>query len=659
MRFREYVYIDMNHSFELSNSARNIVATEEKRLRVMAGPGTGKSTALMWRVKRLLEQDQDPTRILAVTFTRTAAASLVKDLVELGVVGCKKVNAGTLHSYCFSLLNKTNVFEYLNRIPRPILTFSKSGSLQFEGGMMLSDLTITQEFGDKRSCTERVHGFESDWARLQSDQPGWPTDPTDKLFKDRLSAWLNFHRAILLDELVIETLHFLRSNPASDVIGAFDHVIVDEYQDLNRAEQEVIDLLSKRGSLAIVGDRDQSIYSFRYANPEGIDDFKNRHPMTHDESLTECKRCPIRVVEIADQLIRNDYPSSISSRLQASPSNENGKIHIIQWKNSSEEVKGVAKYVIYLVNDEGYAPEDILIITPRSKMAHKIQDIIKKKIPIHSFYYKQALEKPLAQRAFALLTLLNDKEDRVALRWWLGKDSQSGRRCAYQKLREYCEKENRSPRDVLETISQKKLNLPDTDSLLEPFKELNEIIARISMMNMHDLIDDLLPNDNDDYNELREIAERALKSAKNIQELYYHIKNNFIRPEVPSGHIRIMSPQSAKGQTSKVVILTGCNEGLLPFIDPKKPSGHPANNIAEQRRIFYVAITRCTEVLMLSSFIRIDASYARDINIQSVPDGKFYRKTIASRFLSELGPTAPHTRTGSEWQNSNYKTSEA
>ncbi|MCY4491951.1 MAG: ATP-dependent helicase, partial [Thaumarchaeota archaeon] len=405
--------------------------------------------------------------------------------------------------------------------------------------------------------------------------------------------------------------------------------------------------------------KDQSIYSFRHANPEGIDDFKNHHPTTHDESLVECGRCPICVVEIADHLIRNNYPSSTSSRLQASPNNENGKIHIVQWKNSSEEVKGVAKYVIHLVNDKEYAPEDILIITPRSKIAHKIQDEIKN-IPVHSFYYKKALEKPLAQCAFTLLAILNNKEDRVALRWWLGKDSTSGRRCAYQKLREYCEKENRSPRDVLEAISQKKLDLPGTNSLLKPFKELNKIITRISIMNMHDLIDELLPNDNDDCKDLREIAERALENAENIHELYGNIMNSFIRPEVPnSGHVRIMSPQSAKGQTSKVVIVTSCIEGLLPFIDSTKPLGHPNNNIDEQRRIFYVAITRCTKVLMLSSFIRIGTRYARDANIRANAETKFSSKTIASQFLSELGPSAPPAQTGSEWQDTNYKTSES
>ena len=93
----------MNWNEGLVGSALDIAKTDEKRLRVMAGPGTGKSFTLKMRVARLLEQDQDPARILIVTFTRNAAAGLVQDLTDLKVAGCENVHAGTLHSYCFSL----------------------------------------------------------------------------------------------------------------------------------------------------------------------------------------------------------------------------------------------------------------------------------------------------------------------------------------------------------------------------------------------------------------------------------------------------------------------------------------------------------------------------------------------------------------------------
>ena len=309
----------------LQGPARKIAASNERRLRVVAGPGTGKSFALKRRVARLLEQGQEPTRVMAVTFTRNAAASLVNDLADLNVAGCEKVRVGTLHSYCFQLLNRQDVFNYLNRVPRPIIALSKAGSLQFEAGAMLSDLRVNKSFGNKRQMTKRIRAFEAAWARLQSEQPGWPVDPIDQFFEDQLIEWMRFHQSILVGELVPLALKFLRDNPASEALSAFDHVIVDEYQDLNRAEQEIIDLLAVGGSSAVVGDADQSIYSFRHANPEGINDYPNRHPTAYDESLSECRRCPTRVVRMAADLIAKNYPPGSAVRLDPKGCRQNNE----------------------------------------------------------------------------------------------------------------------------------------------------------------------------------------------------------------------------------------------------------------------------------------------------------------------------------------------
>lgn len=107
--------------------------------------------------------------------------------------------------------------------------------------------------------------------------------------------WLQFHEAILIGELVPETLRYLRENPASPHRRAFDHVLVDEYQDLNRAEQVLLDLLAEAGHLIVIGDEDQSIYSFKYADPQGIATFDETHPGTHDEQLDDSRRWPSRL----------------------------------------------------------------------------------------------------------------------------------------------------------------------------------------------------------------------------------------------------------------------------------------------------------------------------------------------------------------------------
>ena len=639
----------------LEGAARDFAASDEQRLRVMAGPGTGKSFALQRRVARLLERGQDPTRIMVVTFTRNAAASLVRDLRSLNVVGCEKIHVGTLHSYCFVHLNRADVFQYSNRVPRPLVMLSKAGSLQFEGGVLLYDL-ISDRFGSKRGCTKRIRAFEAAWARLQSDEPGWAQQAIDLEFHNELVSWLRFHKAMLIGELVPEALRFLRNNPLSAALNEFDHVIVDEYQDLNRAEQVIVDLLAEKCASAIVGDVDQSIYGFRHANPEGIDDYLSRHPTTRDETLTECRRCPTRVVTIANKLISNNHPESSTPRLAASLANPDGEISIVQWNDPDEEAHGIAEFVQYLVGEIGYRPQEILIITPRRRLAYLIRDVVRERqLPIHSYYQEEALEEKCAQRALALLTLLSNGEDRVSLRWWLGHKSSTGLRNQYKTLREHCETVGRSPKEVLDEIDEGKIVLSGVSHLLLRFRELKEEIRSLTDMPLPDLIESLLPEGDEECAALREIAVLAYPRCNNVNELYNQIRAQITQPEVPDGeYVRIMSPQKAKGLTSRVVIVTGCIEGLLPVIDDTLSPKEADDNISEQRRLFYVAITRCTDILVLSSVVSVERKLAMNIGARIANFRGHWAGTICSRFIGELGPSAPASRAGSAWKASGF-----
>jgi superfamily I DNA/RNA helicase len=641
----------------LTGTARNIAATNDSPLRVMAGPGTGKSFAMKHRVARLLETGQDPRRILAVTFTRNAAASLVSDLYALGIESCERVRVGTLHAFCFSLLSRQDVFDYLGRVPRPVVMFAKSGVLQFEGGVMLDDLISAGGFGPKRDCTRRIRAFEAAWARLQSEVPGWPHDPVDRQFQTALISWLRFHRAMLIGELVPEALRFLRNNPASDARSAFDHVIVDEYQDLNRAEQDLIDLLASHGATAIVGDVDQSIYRFRHANPEGIETFQQQHPATHDETLDECWRCPTRVVTIADHLIRHNHPHAVTPRLQPRPGNPQGEVYIVQWAGIDEEAQGLAGFTRALVADRGYPPGDILILTPRRLLGYGIRDRLRDLgIPVHSFYHEEALEGEAAQRAFALLSLLVDVEDRVALRWWLGDGSPSSRKNAYQRLRQHCEQAGVSPRAALEALEQGTLALPRVAELVEKYRELRGLLADLADQTLSDLVEVLLPAGNEECSVLREVGLLAIPQIEDVGDLFDRIKTHITQPEMPEAgdFVRVMSLHKSKGLTSRLTIVAGCTRGLIPFQDNDQAPVEQDAILQEQRRLFYVAITRCSEVLVLSSAARMERQLAWKIGAQLQPGRSNVGTTIASQFIDELGPTAPASRRGDEWADTGY-----
>ncbi len=463
---------------------------------------------------------------------------------------------------------------------------------------------------------------------------------------------------MLIGELVPETLRFLRNNPATDACSAFDHVIVDEYQDLNKAEQDLIDLLAGHGATAIVGDVDQSIYRFRHANPEGITTFQQHHPATHDETLDECRRCPTSVVAVADHLICQNHPQNLAPRLHPKSGNPHGEVHIVQWRDIDEEAQGLAAFIRALVDSDGYSPGDILVLTPRRLLGYGIRDrIVESGIQVHSFYHEEALEGKDAQRAFALLSLLVDVEDRVALRWWLGEGSPSSRKNEYQRLRQHSEAVGISPRMVLEAIEQGSLTLPRVAKLSEKYRELRKILAGLAGRTLADLVEVLLPSGNIECSVLREVALLAIPQLEDIGDLFDRIKTHITQPEIPeeSEFVRVMSLHKSKGLTSKIAIVAGCIQGLIPSQDNEQSSIEQDAILQEQRRLFYVSITRCTQALVLSSVSRMERQLAWKIGAQLRPGRSSVGATVASQFIDELGPAAPTSRRGDEWTTAGYK----
>lgn len=637
----------------LTGRALGIASTNNTPLRVMAGPGTGKSFALKRRLTRLLEEGADPKRILVVTFTRTAAADLVQEIAALGVDGCENIVASTLHSYCFRILMKEAVFEFNSRTPRPLIAIAKAGVLQFEAAPLLEDLNSPDQFGDKRSRTKRIRAFEAQWARLQSDEPGWASDPVDAAFHTALLSWLRFHECMLIGELVPEALNFVRNNPASSAIDAFDHVLVDEYQDLNKAEQVLIDYLAESGALGIVGDIDQSIYSFRYAHPDGIEEFHNSHVDTDDHLLDECRRCPRRVVSIADHLICRNHPPGSGPRLIPRPANPEGEVHVVQWTSMEGEVAGVSGLVTKLLHNHGYQPGEILILCPRRVIGCDIrQRLLDASIPAHSFYHDEALEADEAREAFSFLSLIANSKDKVSLRYVLGCKSNTWLANQYNLIRQHCEGNGAHPWDVLEQLEAGSLSLGRTNEIVSRFGQVKAMLADLQGLEVAQLVDRLFPEHEEWAQVIREMSLLGIDELESAPALLNHVRTKITQPEMPEAgaFARIMSLHKSKGLTAKAVIVCGCIEGLVPFRDDDAAPAEQERALKEQRRLFYVAITRCTEFLAISSFARIESKVAYKIGAKTAGRGAVVN-TVASRFLGELGPTAPTAISGDDLLN--------
>ena len=169
-----------------------IASDTARRMRVVAGPGTGKSFALKRRVARLLENGANPKRILPVTFTRIAAEDLHRELQSLGVRGCDALDGRTLHSLGMFILMKRNVLQALGRVPRPLNTF--------ELEPLLYDLTSA--YGTKRERIKLINAYVAAWARLQSEEPGYTQTDAERNFQTALISWLQYHEAMLIGEIV-------------------------------------------------------------------------------------------------------------------------------------------------------------------------------------------------------------------------------------------------------------------------------------------------------------------------------------------------------------------------------------------------------------------------------------------------------------------------
>lgn len=629
----------------LSGPHLNIASYSGPSLRVLAGPGTGKTFALMRRVARLLEEGVETDRILVCTFTRTAARDLQKELRTLLIQGVDEIRSGTLHAFCFSLMNREQVLSLTGRVPRPLL--------KFEERFLLMDLN-DDVFGGITDREKRLQAFNAAWARLQTDQPGWPTDTVDRTFHTALLAWQRFHKSILIGEIVPVALNYLRENPACEELSNFQHVLVDEYQDLNRAEQELITLLASAGTLTIIGDEDQSIYSFKHAHPEGIANFHQIHGGTHDEPLTECRRCPQRIVKMANNLIEKNT-SRTPRVLNHTPSSPNGEIFIIQWPSMKMEAEGIGQFIKERVQAQLVDPGRILVLAPRRQFGYAIRDELNSRgIPAHSFFHEEAfdgnpkvLEESAAQQAFTLLSLLANPDDRVALRSWCGFGSPSLRTGSWARLRAHCEQSGESPWLALESLEAGNAVLTRSSDLIHRFRDLKFRLDILKALTGQQLVAALFPPSISWTEPFRHLGQQ-LEGDFDAIRLRDALRVGMTQPELPTDvdYVRVMSLHKSKGLTADLVVVVGCIQGLIPSVKNDLQSLEQARLLEEHRRLFYVAITRTKNTLVLSSVVRLPRKTAYLMRVPVHGGTRTQANTIASQFLGDLGPTRPQTVLG-------------
>lgn len=638
----------------LKGPAYDIAASAARRLRVRAGPGTGKTYALMRRVARLLEEGVRPRKILVCTFTRVAAEDLKRELENLDAPGAEKVWATTIHSLCFSMLSRSDVLVATGRTARTLL--------DYEVRFLLEDLGAG--FGRLSERRKLLKAYEAAWARRQDDVPGFPDEARDRAFQASLLAWLRFHEAMLIGELVPEALRYLEDNPLAPELRTFSHVVVDEYQDLNVAEQHVTDALSLNAGLTVVGDENQSIYSFKHANPEGIEDFGKSHCGTKDKGLETCRRCPHRVLSMANSLIRHNELRSERELLPFSGAKK-ARVRVVQWRSVDEEAGGLAEVVSASIQAGEVAAGKVLVLAPNRVFANPIRDALQSAgVPAESLFQEKELDGSRgekgnlrAEEALTLLTLAANPEDLVALRCWSGLAVRTSYGCAaWRRVRERCEESGLSALDVLAEVRDGRTKWPGSWRFRRRLQELETRLAELSGASGSALMEAVFPRRCSDLAGLRSSAEAvlrdspdAIRESMGAKELARRVRERVGQPELPADvdYVRVMSLHKSKGLTVDMVVIAGFVQGALPRIGRDGKGTTARDALEEQRRLLYVALTRTRQFLILSSVLRLRGEDAHKMGIPGAQRGKVW-SVGTSRFLRELGMAAPRPIPGDE-----------
>jgi DNA helicase II / ATP-dependent DNA helicase PcrA len=366
------------------------------------------------------------------------------------------------------------------------------------------------------------------------------------------------------------------------------------------------------------------------------------------------------MVAMANALI-NRNQRAVPKQLLPFAANQVGTVYVVQHFTVASEISNLAAYIEwYLANHPGVAAGEVLVLANRRPIGNGIRDELNNRAQQHnrpwsaqSFYFEDALSEPAAAEAFSLLALLVNQEDRPALRYWLGAGQDDCRWRPYARLRAHCEQSGRSPFEALQAMAAGAPKVPHTQKLMTRYALLVQRLTALGQLNMQQLVHNLFPAGVAEVATVRQIA---LLIATNVQppgELLSELRTDIVQPELPGTQgpsSRIMSLHKSKGLTARLVVIAGCVSGILPTIKTTATAAEQARQMQEQRRLFYVGLTRSTETLVLSGAVRMPYADARQMNVPFAYGGPGVAILQASPFLAELGATAPPTLTEAAWR---------
>ena len=323
------------------------------------------------------------------------------------------------------------------------------------------------------------------------------------------------------------------------------------------------------------------------------------------------------------------------------------------------EARGIAAFLKRRIDANAVDAGNILVLSPRRDFGIAIRNqLLALDVDAKSFFNEQELDgnpkesdKNEKQQAFTLLTLLARPTDAVALRSWCGFDHPLLAAREWSAVKARCEATNLPVRVVLEQLQDGSVPVLRTEHVKRRLAVLTERETATRGLAGQDLVDALFPDGPEWAVRLRELCEPIVASDAAIEAtgLLEELQRAISQPEVPTTvtYVRVMSLHKSKGLTADLVVIAGCMQGVIPDEhNPNRTDLTPEQYLEEQRRLFFVGVTRTRDTLVLSSVIQVPAAQSHRMGVQARRRTHSQVTTRMSDFVAQLGPDVPRAENG-------------
>ena len=594
-----------------------VVNTEGPYL-VIAGAGSGKTKVLTHKIAYLIgEKGAKPWDILAITFTNKAANEMKERIANLIGDDAKDIWMGTFHSICVRILRR-----FIDRIgfDTSFIIFDTSDQRTLVKGC-LKDLSIDDKMFTDRAVLSEISNAKNEMlepemyqVRANGDFRKEKIAEVYKLYQKRLKE----NNAIDFDDIINYTIKILMENP--DIIeyysNKFKYVLVDEYQDTNKAQFTLVTMLaSKHGNITVVGDNDQGIYSFRGADITNILNFEKDFPGTRIIKLEQNYRCTGNILKAANAVIKNN---EVKYKKELWTQNEEGNLpKVYQAQNEYDEGSYIVEQMEHLRREEYYKYSDFAILYRMNTQSRAIEDILRREnIPYKIIGGLKFYERKEIKDIIAYLRLIQNGNDNLSLKRIINEPKRGIGKTSLDKIEFLANETGQSMYEIIKRADEFGLNRVFLNSR-EFVNTIEELKAKQEELPISELIKETLKksgytkaleNENtiEAENRIENLDEFLTVAIEFEEEEAENSLSSFLEGitlssdiddlEESEEYVTLMTLHSAKGLEFPVVFLIGMEEGIFPgyksISEPKE--------LEEERRLCYVGITRAKENLFLT-----------------------------------------------------------